>query len=715
MNRNNNRRRLLLGVTAVMLAATPIYSTSYAATTKISAPQITAVSNVVKSVYISSKSFIKLLDVTLMPADDGQIAAFTVSINNGGSSVLDLNDYWFRLASTTGSRYTLKTAPTDAKVTKVSPNSKTIITLYATVGEATKLSDLILKVVKFDFSVSGYEKAIGKFAFPKSFTNVVAAGSYKALYFNNTTLNTKVSFASIGASGDNNYVTINFVYNNVGKKSVTLSKYKYYIVNSAGIMYQATSSESDDLVMDPLERTEFQLTASVPASLKKSGWKLIVLNGSDSTVSLPVGAFQINFGSGSTSTSSDNFTYSNSNGKYQFNLLQLLREPWENQDILTARIRIQNKTTSSADIPNISGYFYLDGKVKLDFKTIAINNQFGINSGSYVDVDVYAKLPANYTFSTVKMIVNNKTSTKETTATKIGELSSASYLTEIPIYAVDKIYSITRDGSGMMGSLNAVNVYNTTTSKMFTVQMTLTSNEKRTIDPAKLVGVFKNDNGDIFPAITLAGTGKVNPQNKSLIAFTASVPKDYNTSNLRLIVGEAVTDTAYTVGSSTADAYVNAVTYNLPMEQRLLSNYKEVPLLPYKLTINTFTPTLLGDNVKVTIDYNLIKDTSYNVFPTNGKLILTVDGVDSNNGTEYTYFSQELALEGDTATNALQAGTENEISFEKANPYNGVDGSLKFKVRLYEVVDGAKKLIVERPLDFWYLDNDWTKDAALSN
>src|ERR1700738_5059985 len=127
MTRKYNRQKLLLGVTAVMLAATPVYSTSYAATTQNSAPHITAVSNVVKPVYISANSFIKLVDVNLTPADNGQLAAFTVSISNGSTSELDLSDYWFRLANSAGSSYTLKSS-SDSKTTKVSPNSKAIIT-----------------------------------------------------------------------------------------------------------------------------------------------------------------------------------------------------------------------------------------------------------------------------------------------------------------------------------------------------------------------------------------------------------------------------------------------------------------------------------------------------------------------------------------------------------------------------------------------------------
>jgi hypothetical protein len=229
-----------------------------------------------------------------------------------------------------------------------------------------------------------------------------------------------------------------------------------------------------------------------------------------------------------------------------------------------------------------------------------------------------------------------------------------------------------------------------------------------------LVGVFKNDNGDIFPAIVSVAAGKVNPQNKALITFTANVPQDYNTSNLRLIVGEGVTDTAYTSSSAIADAYVNAVTFNLPNEQIGMNVFKNVSLLPYNLTINTFTPTVLGDDVQFTIDYDLNKDTLYSVYPTDSKLTMTVVGINTNTGTEYTYFTQEITLEGDTA-NSLQVGTGNEIVFKKTNPYSGVDATLKFKVRLYEVVNGAKKLIVERPLDYWYLDNDWSKDTTSNN
>lgn len=705
-------RKLLLGMAALSVVSAPIATLADRAVAATSASAITSVAQVVKPIYATSKSYFNLVDVTLAPSDDGQIASFTMGINNNDSKSLDLSDYWFRLANKSGSTYSMKMSTEDAKLTSVAPNSKVYITLYAKVSESTKLEDLLFKVVKFDFSVAGYEKALGQFSFPKNYTNNVASTSYKSIYLNNTMLYTKISAASIGQSGDNNLATINFVYNNVGKKAITISKYKYYVVTSSGLMYEATPTDTSDLVMAPLQRTEVQLTASIPTKVSTSGWRLIVErdNGGDTNVQLPVGAYNLKFGGTTTNTNAtDTFQYASTNGTYEYKLLQVQREPWENQDVLAARIRITNKSTNSLSVPNITGYFYLDNKVQVDFKTVATNNQLGLNPNGYVDVDVYAKMPSNYQFSSVKLVVNNKVDDK--TTTKAGELASTSFLSKIPVIAVDSSYGITRDGSQMTGALSAVNVYNNSTSKIYSVQMTLTSSEKRTIDPVKLVGVFVNDdNGDIFPATATYGEGKVNPTNKALVNFSAALPQNYSSGNLRLIVGEAVADTKYASGTTAAEGYVNAVEYNLPQEQRTSSTMNQIMMLPYSLTINKFTPNVLGQEVNLKLDYTLDKDMSYNVYPTDRKWTLAIEGVNPNDGTVYTYFTKEITMEGD-GDSALQPGKNKIITLKYPFEYNGIDGSLKFTAKLYESVQGSKKLIAERSF-YWLTENDWTSSAT---
>jgi hypothetical protein len=709
------KKKILITMASLTLIAAPISkwipATAAAAT---ATSQNAFVNQVVKPIYISKKSYFELVDVTLAPVDEGQIATFTLRVNNGDSTALSLLDYWYRLSNQSGTSFTLKLAGEDTKKNQVAPNSKTFVTLYANVGENTKLSDLIFTLIKFDFSTSNYERGIGKFMFPKNFTNEVKTTSYKALYFTNTTLFSKVSGSSLSSSGDDHFVSVDFVYNNTGKRAITLSKYKYYIVTSAGIFYEAQSSLSGDLTMQPQTRQEFQLTATIPSSIKASGWKLVVMrdSGGDTSTMIPVGAYQLGMaGNSAEGPVSDTFKYSTSQGSYKFNLVQLVRQPWETQDVLSARIRIQNTSSSaSAPLPDITGYFYLDNQLKVDFKTVATANQFGLSPNGYVDVDVYAKLPASYKFNSVKVVVNDKKDAQ--IATKAGELSSSSFLSQIPTYAVDQVYNLPREGNNMNAMLNTVNIYDTTTSKVFDVQMTLTSQESRTVEPIHMVGVFVNDNGDIFPAQTSMADGKVNANNKALVHFRATVPQNYNTANLKLIVGEGVTDTKYTSGSAAADAYVGAVKYNLPQEQRLMTVMKEIPFLPFKLTINKFTPQVFGNDLELTLDYNLNKDMSYDVYPIDRKLILNIEGLNQDDGTIYTYYSQELSFEGDSAT-SIQPGN-NTITLKKPMNYDSINGNLKFKAKIYEVVNGSKKLIAERPF-YWFIENDWTQDVATPN
>jgi len=716
-NHADKGKKLLLGVTAFALVATPLipFTSNHkasAATTATS--QISTISKFVKPVMLSGSSYINLVDASLIPSDNGQIAAFTISIYNGGAAELNLMDYWFRLKNSVGGSYSIKTAAADSKVTKVASKTKTFITLYAQVGEYIKLSDLSLNIVKFDFSAANYERSLGKFTFPAAFTNVTSVGAIKPIYFSSTTLYSKIASATVGKSGDDTFVTVNFVYNNMGKKSVTLSKYKYYIVAAGGEMYEATPEDTADLVMDPLKRKELKLTATIPSSVKTTGAKLVIVkaNGEDASINLPVGSYQIQFGGATSSNATDTFTYSTSDGTYQFNLAQLTRQPWGSQDVLSARIRITNKSTTSISVPNLTGYFYLDDKVKLDFKAVAADNPFGLNAGAYVDLDVYAKMPSNYSFTKAKLIINDQKDDK--TSTKAGELQGTSSQTAIPIYAVDRNYQIARVGSKSIANIKSVNVYNNATSKVFDVLVTLTNNELRTITPSNLVGYFVNENGDTFPATTNAGEGNVNPNNKSLISFSAVLPQDYSSANMRLIIGEGVTDTKYSTGTAVPDAYLNTVKFNLPIEDRTRSVLSQIPLLNYKLTINKMTPNVLMPTLNLELDYTLEKDTTYNLVPKDHKLVLALEGVDPDDGKVYTYYSSDLDIDSDK-DNTLKPGTNNKVTLSKELAYDSIDGRRNYYARIYEVTQNSKKLVAEHEFR-WFIENNWTDvNSASSN
>lgn len=708
------KKKIIIGIASIAIASTPFYQSVQHAYSATTASKITAVSQILKPVYLTSKSYLKLMDVNLAPTDEGQLATFTLNIYNGDTKEIRLLDYWFRLSSKSGTSYPLKVTTEDAKKDRISPKTNTYITLYAKVGENTKLSDLIFKLVKFDFNAASYEKTVGKISFPANYTNEVKADSYKALYVSNTTVYSKVAASSLSSSGDDHFVSVDFVYNNIGKKAATLVKYKYYIVTTGGIFYEAQPSITTDVILQPLKRQELKVTATIPSSIKAKNWKLVVMkeNAGEVAAMIPMGSYQLILAGGSIEgPASDTFNYVTTTGNYKFVLNQFVRQPWETQDILSARIRIHNiSELESATIPNVTGYFYLDNKVKLDFKTVGTNNTFGLNPKGYIDVDVYAKLPADYKFSTVKIIVNDKKD--EQISTKAGELASSSYLSELPVYTFDKPFEINRNGNTMIAALNYVNVYNNVTTKLLNVQMTLTSKELRTIDPIKLSAVFVNDNGDIFPAQTLMAEGKVNASNKALVNFAATVPQNYSTANLRLIVGEGVTDNKYATGTTAPDAYVGAIKFNLPQEQSLMTVMKDIPFLPFKLTINKFTPQVFSDDLELILDYNLDKDLAYNVYPTDRKIILSIEGDDLSDGTTYMYFSQEIGFEGDSTT-ALQPGS-NKITLKKKMNYDTINGNLKFKAKIYEVVNGSKKLIAEHPF-FWFIENNWTADVSNTN
>ncbi|MFC5469661.1 hypothetical protein ACFPPD_13080 [Cohnella suwonensis] len=671
-----------------------------AAAATSSTPQAALPAGVVKPVFINKLVSINVVDVNLAPTDSGKTVSYTLSLYNGSTKSINLLDYWFRLGSSAGESFTLKLTASDSKKKTIAPKTTSYLNLYADVGSSSRLSDLILKVVRFDFSQSNYEAIVGSFKFPAGFTAEVKPGSYKKMYLGNTVINSKISQSLINSTDESHHLEVTLSYNNVGKQTVKLSKYKYVLVTSEGYMYNMTSAEVGDVELSPWNRKELLVTVDVPATVKSKSWKIIALeDAGEEGKSIPVGIYQVLLKTGSATTATDNFTYSNTQGKYKFVLNSVTRQPWEDGDVLSANIRIENQGTEPLSIPTIEGYFYFDNKVKVNFKRVISSSVVAIQPGSSVRFNAYVKLASNYQFSTAKVVLNEK---KEQSAVKAGELQSSSFLTQLPVLSETSFYDIKRDGSTSKASINRVAVYEGQTTKTYTVQVAIENMEKRTISPVKLSGYFINENQEIFPATAVVGEGKVTPGSKSLVRFEAIFPKQASTANLKLIVGEAVNDQSYAEGNANADAYVNAVAYALPTDIPAKTNLKDVLLLPHTLTIDKFTPLLTNEEVIVRMHYKLDKDMNISIYPEDRKLQAAIEYFDNSKQEWVTMFQQDLNVEK-AATPSLSVG-EHDLEIKQPTTYDTINYDYNYRFRIYEVVGSNKKMLADRGFT-WYIEN----------
>lgn len=695
------KRSLNVFLACLLLLSTIILTPSIGEAATISAPQPALPSGIVKPVYINKQAYVNVIDVNLSPSDSGKTVQYTLSFYNGSAKTINLLDYWFRLGTLTGESFALKLSAADSKKKNIAPKTTMFLHFYADVGSSTRLSDLILKVVRFDFSKTNYEASVGSFKFPAGFTGEVKPGSYKKMYVGNTVINSKLLQSTINSTDESHHIEVTMSFNNVGKQTVKLPKYKYILMTSEGFMYNAATTETADIELSPWNRKEIIVSVNIPIAVKNKGWKIILLEESgEEGKTLPSGVYQILFSTGgNTTTATDNFTYSNTQGKYKFVLESVTRQPWEDGDVLSSKIRIENQGTEPLSIPAIEGYFFFDNKVKVNFKRVISSSVVAIQPGSSIRFNAYVKVASNYQFGTAKVIINEK---KEQSTVKAGELQSSSFLAQLPVLSETASYEINRDGSKSIAAINRVAMYEGQITKTFTVQVAIENLEKRTIAPVKLSGYFINENQEIFPATAIVGEGKINPGSKSLVRFEGVFPKQASTANLKLIVGESVSDQAFAEGTANADAYVNAVSFSLPTDIPAKTDLIDIPVLPYTLTVDKFTPLLTNEEIIVRMHYILDKDMSISVYPDDRKLQAAIEYFDKAQQEWVTIVQQEISIEKTTAP-SLTPG-ERDLSLSIPTTYDTINYDNDYRFRIYEVIGSNKKLLADRSF-IWYIEN----------
>ena len=247
----------------------------------------------------------ELVDLNMIPSGSSQIVAFSIAYHNQSGTPLPLIDYWVRLASKSGSQFDIKISAQDKDADLVAPNSRKVITYYSKVSSTVKITDLVIRMIQWDFNSPNYERSLGQFAIPAQYDDAVKAQGTKTYYISDVLMQAKVTSASLSKSDSNHIVNLNFQLTNVGNTSVALPKYQFYVLTSNGIMYPLeTMDMKDNEQLFPLIPKQISLRGQVPLSIDSKGWQL-VLTVHDEMVqgSVPVASFYLpTFTAGETIT-----------------------------------------------------------------------------------------------------------------------------------------------------------------------------------------------------------------------------------------------------------------------------------------------------------------------------------------------------------------------------------------------------------------------------
>ncbi|ACT04386.1 hypothetical protein [Paenibacillus sp. JDR-2] len=654
----------------------------------------TTASSVNKKVYISGNSYVQLTDASLIPSVNGATASFTFEFYNGSSNPINLVDYWARLKTKSGTKYTLTLLDKANKKT-VSPKSSTTLTFYSAVGSKVTMDQLILNFVKFDFSVSGYEKTIGQFTFPAGYTNDVKAGGYRAVKVGGSSVNMRVNKTTVGKTVDNYSVNLTYVARNTSQFGVNLPEYNYYIKTSVGL-YKLTLKDTADqnLLLAPSVLNTIELTGSIPNTVSTSGWKFIVtqkITAADNTqVELPVVSFVTPVSVGNTSTGTAKQTFTDANGTYNVELQSVQRMPWNNEDNVVAKLAVKNSGTTYLPLPDLTGTMLLDDSITLTSQTVKNAGDISIAPGATTTMTFIGKLQTGYNWKKFKLQLNEKSGND---TVDVAEVTKSDVT---PIYSVSSgsVYTQKSIGSEMSVKVTDVRTYSGDTNDLYAVYLDVTNNQSRSKTMPQWSGYFKSANGNYYDVTFVKTAATISPGYKEQVIAYTQLPSNVSREGLQLLMGEAIDTNGLLKGATgNPTGYIRGVLFGLPAETATNSN-KGIKIGPYTVDLTQFTIFVQNElNVVINLASTVSRDYNYDGF-TQSKLQYEL----VYEPTGDVLWTQNVSLEG-KADNSLQwkvGNNMNEITqTQKENKYWS-----SYTLNVYEVLNGNKKKLFSKDVKF---------------
>lgn len=307
-----NRTKMVVASLAV--AALMAQSAAGAADAAVTLNSTAAAAQSVKTlgnlsgVKISGKSTVKLSNVNILSQGDGNILTYTLTYQNNDSKTLSLIDYWTKVKTKSGTVYSVSVVGADKEKKKVVPGSSVNVTYTTKIAKHLKYSDLNFQIVKWDFSVAGYEQVLGSINIPSTYAVATPVNTTRKLTLNEFSANAKVMSVNVLGSGDSNYVNIALYLQNTGSSTIDNPSLKYVVQTPSGTAFAVTpDAASTNIKIFPQENKTLNLIAKIPKNVNLNNLQLVLVQNDETTKSdIPVASMGLGTKQGQSSKTAAN-------------------------------------------------------------------------------------------------------------------------------------------------------------------------------------------------------------------------------------------------------------------------------------------------------------------------------------------------------------------------------------------------------------------------
>ncbi|AZN38543.1 hypothetical protein [Paenibacillus albus] len=510
-------------------------------------------------VYLNSTSTLSVQSANLLMQDKGLVLAFTATITNNGSQEMDLTDYWIKAIGKGGKVFKTTISDADKNKKSLAPKSSTNITYFSVVDNQTKLSDISLNIIKWDFTSSTYERKLGSIKAQSSATATAAPNQSKVMVVNNGKVKGHVTQSYVTQDQNYVYVTTSFLVENVGSSSVKLSGLNFSVQTDSYSVYDVNNSSLTDVTLQPNDQKTVTMQTKLPKAVYGKSVTLVVSTKDDpDQVNLPIGAFRtsaLNAGGGSNVDKTGKVVAYQpmvmllNNTKVKGALKQSFVTTDRNNVYVTTSFLLENVGSNSLKLSNLGLTLQTDSY-----------SEFDVNTSSLADVTLQPKerkvitlhtiLPITIAGKNVSLIVASKDAQTQASF-QIGAFRLPT-LAAAPAVEYGKSKVVYIDGQPINTTMNSSVIDQNDDNANMTIDFSVENNGDSSMAEPALEFSLKTKNNVSYPLdYEKEQNGQLLPGIEKSYVLTGELPSNIDLSTSQLVVKTAATssDPAYIVST----------------------------------------------------------------------------------------------------------------------------------------------------------------------
>ncbi|WP_211749606.1 hypothetical protein [Paenibacillus sp. Marseille-Q4541] len=576
---------------------------------------------------------VKVSKLEVHPVNDYNYAEVTVSLHNIGYKMLENPTAKWVLRTAGGSNYPLipETVSTEAAPFNIQPQENKTMKLLATIPKSVKLTGAELVLVEEE----GEAKTVLPLAtlqLPSaSTTKITTTAPFKPreVLVEGQKLQTTLEGATVNQSYDKNDLSIRLKLKNTDKQTITVPKYEFVLQSGTGKSYPITTKALENVTLKPDEEKTIKLDISVSYAVAKGALKLTMNVPKDPekkeiSFSYPAGIYILPTPTSLQNTLGSETTVKNENGTYGVTWTSIQRLPWTDGDLLSAKLTIKNTSVKTLRLPELQGAFTVDSAKDIT-STKLIKSQAAslLGPGQSIDVYLVTKVPTSLDIAQLQVSLEEKVGEESFEWLKLTNIGA---IPEVPQIEKSKAFTLTTLGKKAEVKTRKTLVYPGTSTDLVYTELEITNLESRQTELSQLSGYYKSSSGLYFKTNVKQIEYPAGPEDKSIVTMWAKIPKRVTVSDMRLIVGEGVTEDKLTPIKGEPTGYVNAASLEIAPEQLTpLTKIDQIELYPYQIKTHTFDAYLSGGgNVAVEWYYTFTQDETYDMPESEHKLVVEI-------------------------------------------------------------------------------------------